>query len=174
MDQQLESILRNISLSKKWILEKLNKLSSIETLPSVLQEIIQQESSYNGHHQHLSIATSSHLGRSSTHNLTQIITYQIDEIGWNHFVSISEDFTLLKLSIEDDKSRLHSIDLTLSQDYPVSPPIVSLSAPFVVKLEWNPSLTLQYILDTIQTSLLRYSPYFDVSSQMIIFSCHHS
>jgi hypothetical protein len=139
----------------------------VESLPSVLLEIIQQESS------HTHLPTPANLSRNLTHNLTQIITHQIDEIGWNHFVSISEDFTLLKLSIQDDKSRFHSIDLTLSQDYPLSPPLISLSVPFAVKLDWNPSRTLQDILDTIQTSLLRYSSYFDVSLEMISLSFDH-
>jgi hypothetical protein len=160
VDQELEKFLRPLK-SKKWILEKLNKLSEVENLPILLQEIIQQE--------YPSQLFST--GKILTHNLTQIITHQIDEIGWDHFVSISEDFRILKLSIQDDKSRLHSIDLNLPPDYPLSPPVVSLSAPFVVKLDWNSSLTLQYVLDTIQTSLLRYSPYFDVN-QMILAHSH--
>jgi hypothetical protein len=143
--------------SKKWFLDKISKLLNVEDLPQLLDEVI-----------HRNPLESMDSGHFLQHNFPQTLIDNLDEIGWDHFVSINQDFTHLILSLQDDKRRSHLIDITLSQDYPLVPPVISLSLPFVVKLDWKPNHTLQYVVDTIQGHLSHYSNYFDVRSHFIL------
>jgi hypothetical protein len=143
--------------SKKWFLDKIYRLSNVEELPQLLSEIIIRNPLAK---------TINH--RTLLQNFPQTLTQNLDEIGWDHFVSINEDFTHLILSLQDEKQRSHLIELTLSHDYPLIPPLISLSLPFVIKLDWKPHYTLQYAVDTIQDQLSQYSNYFDVSNQTLL------
>lgn len=129
----------------------MEKLSHVSLLPEVLSEIIHSNSVSRLLPQ-----------RQTTHNYPQILIQNIDEIGWDHFMSISEDFSLLKLAVTDANDRLHSVELAIPSDFPLSPPSISVSAPFLIKLDWRSSSTLQDVLETVRGYMTQYSAYFDV------------
>ncbi len=137
------------AITKHWVIERIQRLLNVDELPGVLQEITR------------SISVEPELCQGC--HLPLIVTQHLDEIGWNHFVSISDDFRHLKLAVQDSKLRNHPVDVFLAEEYPLVAPTISLSTPFVINLDWKPHFTLRIVLEKISVLLSKFGPYFDVS-----------
>jgi hypothetical protein len=54
---------------------------------------------------------------------------ELEEIGWNNVSFVSEDFTSMQISLLDLGNRAHTVDITISANYPKQRPQVNLAFP---------------------------------------------
>lgn len=177
-DNNLIEEFKKLKNSKR-LYDDIRRLSNVYDLPSLLQEYFQTQfnsnNNNNNNNSNSNINTSNAsntmamtfsnnlMNHSIFHNLPKIIIQHIEEIGWNHFLGISEDFHTLQLVIQDEKNRNHLVDFTFTENFPLVAPIISISLPFVININWKAHFRLKNIIHTIHEYLQNYSSYFDVS-----------
>src|SRR5690606_21461521 len=79
-----------------------------------------------------------------------------DQLTW-----IDQNLTDLRLSFKDSNGRTHYIEISLSNQYPNSPPICSAELPEQVPIQWDPSFTLKDVLRQYREAVKQYTALWD-------------
>ncbi|KAK1292616.1 hypothetical protein QJS10_CPB17g02639 [Acorus calamus] len=62
---------------------------------------------------------------------------QIEEVGWEHLVNLSDDLSSVSFRISDEKRRSYIVEIGLPEDYPESAPSVTAEVPYICQLRWS-------------------------------------
>lgn len=149
VDNDLLDVLEPVA-SKKWFVDRITDIHNIDDLPAVIEDIILEMGSLNRPFHQI------------TRNTAQLVISEIDEIGWDRFSGITEDLRSLKLCLLDNSHRSHEIELSFEDDYPDTPPVVRVSAPFEVALDWTWKRSISHVVDCISRDLNTFASYFTV------------
>jgi hypothetical protein len=136
--------------SKKWFVERITDVNDIDDLPAVIEDIMRE------------IGSSNHIPHTPIRNSAQLIIGEIDILGWNCFAGISEDLRCLKLSLQDSSKRTHAVELYCPDDYPDTIPLIRLSVPFEVVVDWTWQRSISHVVNSIYRDLNAYGSYFTV------------
>ncbi|MCL7026219.1 hypothetical protein MKW94_005079 [Papaver nudicaule] len=85
-------------------------------------------------------------GGSSSSSFHGSVYSEIEEVGWEHLVHLSEDLTFMTFRILDKKGQSHIFEIYLPQSYPKCAPSVSADMPYVCKLKWSMTSRLKDIV----------------------------
>ncbi|KAG5177285.1 WD-repeat region-domain-containing protein [Tribonema minus] len=88
---------------------------------------------------------------------------EIDKVGWEHLVTISERLSHLQLRVSDAAGRHHVIGVTMPPDYPRTAPtcVADLPAPFA--LQWRAGQSsLADVLGQFRAALAPFLPLWEV------------
>ncbi|XP_058069631.1 uncharacterized protein LOC131218820 isoform X2 [Magnolia sinica] len=76
-------------------------------------------------------------GENLTDQRSSSSIQKIEEVGWEHLVSSSEDLASLTFCILDKKGKAHIMEIALPQNYPKCSPSVAADIPYVCELQWS-------------------------------------
>ena len=138
---------------KKWFVDRVSSVKNVDDLLVVVEEAV------------FEIGGSSNMESSQVESSPQIIMAEIDSIGWDKFVGISDDLRNLKIAVRDDMQRLHGVELSIPPDYPLTPPTIAVSVPFDITLDWSLRRDLVHLVDTVTVQINMHEAYFTVSVQ---------
>ncbi|KAK1268598.1 hypothetical protein QJS04_geneDACA022107 [Acorus gramineus] len=62
---------------------------------------------------------------------------QIEEVGWEHLVNLSDDLSSVSFRIPDKQRRSYIVEIGLPEDYPESAPSVTAEVPYICQLRWS-------------------------------------
>lgn len=105
---------------------------------------------------------SSHIGETK---LLQLLVSELDVIGWDKIVEVSDCFDFIKFSATDSKDRQHTFDIRFGVNFPLEAPIVTVSLPKKFYFHWpipNADSVLVALYSFVVTEILRYEEYFEV------------
>jgi E3 ubiquitin-protein ligase FANCL len=143
----------NIIKEKKWFIDHITHLDSIDRLPQFLQESLSAEP--------LSMED------NIVDNIPQVLISELDSIGWEHFVSVNQSMDVIKLKTSDKRGFEHQCEVHISQQYPLVPPVLTVDLPVSIHLsdcalENEDPYSFKQILSTVQTEIDKYDDLFTV------------
>jgi E3 ubiquitin-protein ligase FANCL len=147
---------------KKWFVDRLTHLDSIELLPLFLQESLASD------------PTLLHAQSQDAYvdNIPQLLIFELDSIGWEHFVNVNQTLDIIKLKTEDRLGFEHQFEVHILQHYPLVAPEITADLPVSIHLSTDPSAaaghehdepySFRQILHTVQTEINKYEDLFAV------------
>ncbi|XP_059624070.1 uncharacterized protein LOC132267041 isoform X8 [Cornus florida] len=78
---------------------------------------------------------------------------EIEEVGWEHLVRLSQDLKFLSFRILDKTGRVHIMEILLDKSYPKCPPSISADVPHIFNLEWSINSRLKDVVQQFQEHL---------------------
>ncbi|XP_059624064.1 uncharacterized protein LOC132267041 isoform X3 [Cornus florida] len=80
---------------------------------------------------------------------------EIEEVGWEHLVRLSQDLKFLSFRIfaRDKTGRVHIMEILLDKSYPKCPPSISADVPHIFNLEWSINSRLKDVVQQFQEHL---------------------
>ncbi|KAL8472833.1 hypothetical protein ACS0TY_029887 [Phlomoides rotata] len=83
-------------------------------------------------------------------SLCRRIYSEVEDVGWENLVKLTEDLTFLSFRVMDNKGRTHILELTLNKTYPRCPPSVSADVPYILSLEWSSNSRIRDAIQQFQ------------------------
>ncbi|XP_044510857.1 E3 ubiquitin-protein ligase FANCL isoform X2 [Mangifera indica] len=83
---------------------------------------------------------------ANSSEFSRAVYSEIEEVGWEHLVRLSEDLKFLSFRVLDKKGRVHHMEIQLDKSYPKSPPSISVDVPCVFNLKWSKNSRLKDLL----------------------------
>ena len=153
VDEKLEKRF-SLLTEKKWFVDELMQLDEVDLLPQVLLKALSREPSQKRQ-------------EVKVDNIPELLISEIDQIGWDHFVSVNHSLNVVKLKIKDDDGYDHTFDVEISQEYPFVPPILSVDIPVNIQLtagepESDKTFSFSHILRVVQREINNYRDLFKV------------
>lgn len=101
---------------------------------------------------------------------------ELDAIGWNHLLELSDDLSSLELETVDAAKRRHAIRLRLPAGYPTSePPVCFVDAPELFELVWEPpsdgNSMLKEVMQQFNAFVAKYQAFWDVLDDLDAKTC---
>lgn len=104
---------------------------------------------------------------------------ELDAIGWNHLLELSDDLRSVELQTHDAAKRVHAIRLSLPTEYPThDPPVCFVDAPEPLELVWDSqtaaasgSCMLKEVLQQFEAFLSTYQSFWDVLDDLDTKTC---
>uniref|UniRef100_K3X2N1 RING-type domain-containing protein n=1 Tax=Globisporangium ultimum (strain ATCC 200006 / CBS 805.95 / DAOM BR144) TaxID=431595 RepID=K3X2N1_GLOUD len=107
---------------------------------------------------------------------------ELDAIGWNHLLELSDDLRSLELQTHDAAKRKHAIRLQLPVEYPPrSAPVCFVDAPEPFELVWDPQEASAYgggccymlkeVLQQFDAFLSKFQSFWDVLDDLDTKTC---
>ena len=104
--------------------------------------------------------------------LSQLLMAELNVLGWEKVIDISDDFQKIKLQLIDLKGRKHSFEIEVSGNYPKDPPRVYADLPHPItlpsmlgenfnRLGERRDVNLSTIFKIVDNLVMRYQSYFD-------------
>lgn len=94
--------------------------------------------------EHLQQTQYTKLAQSSSFHRS--VYLEIEEIGWEHLLSLDEGLTYLRFRILDKQGRVHLLEIHLNELYPKCPPSISADVPYIFNLKWSRYSRLKDVL----------------------------
>ncbi|XP_031275254.1 E3 ubiquitin-protein ligase FANCL isoform X1 [Pistacia vera] len=94
-----------------------------------------------------------HRALANFSSFSRAVYSEIEEVGWEHLVRLSEDLKFLSFRVLDKKKRVHYIEIQLDKSYPKSPPSISVDVPCIFRLKWSRDSRLKDLLQQFQEHL---------------------
>ncbi|CAI9272448.1 unnamed protein product [Lactuca saligna] len=82
-----------------------------------------------------------------------VIHSEIEEIGWEHLVRLSEDLSFVTFRVIDKKERVHILEISFDKSYPNTPPSVSADVPYIFNLQWSKNSRLKDVVNQFKQHL---------------------
>jgi E3 ubiquitin-protein ligase FANCL len=132
---------------------RLAQSSSLSSFLNELKDIIKRAMCDN------SIATSEFKSLPPPAYYTRLIE-DIDTIGWQHVIEMSQDLRTIELQTQDTSGRKHTIRIICDATYPLQAPVCTVDAPEDFDLVWDPKKsTLQSILTQFEDFLMKFQEF---------------
>lgn len=105
---------------------------------------------------------------------------ELDAIGWNRLLELSDDLSSLELETVDAAKRKHAIRLKLPAEYPTSePPVCFVDAPEPFELVWEPAtgpspvngFMLKEVMQQFDAFVAKYQAFWDVLDDLDAKTC---
>ncbi|KAJ4714655.1 E3 ubiquitin-protein ligase FANCL-like [Melia azedarach] len=90
---------------------------------------------------------------ANSSSFSRSVYAEIEEVGWEHLVRLSEDLKSLSFRVVDKKGRVHCTEIQLDKNYPKSPPSISMDVPYIFSLKWSRKSRLKDLLQQLQEHL---------------------
>lgn len=94
--------------------------------------------------EHLQQTQYTKLAQSSSFHRS--VYLEIEEIGWEHLLSLDEGLTYLRFRILDKQGRVHLLEIHLNELYPKCLPSISADVPYIFNLKWSRYSRLKDVL----------------------------
>lgn len=99
---------------------------------------------------------------SSSSSFHRSVYSEIEEVGWEHLVHLSEDLTHMTFRILDKKGQSHIFEIYLPQSYPKCAPSISADVPYVCELKWSISSRLKDVVLQVREHLEKLQDFFSI------------
>lgn len=99
-------------------------------------------------------------------SLYRSIYSQIEEVGWQHLLSLEDDLSSLSFRIADKKGRIHILQITLPRDYPESSPSIAADVPYICELEWSKHSRLKGIVHRFNEHLEKLQEFWSTMDEI--------
>lgn len=83
---------------------------------------------------------------AGTSSFYRLVCSEIEDIGWEHLVKLSDDLSSLSFRIIDKKERVHVFEIHLDKSYPNSLPSIAADVPYLFDLKWFANSRLKDVL----------------------------
>ncbi|KAL9461184.1 hypothetical protein AB3S75_004227 [Citrus x aurantiifolia] len=90
---------------------------------------------------------------ANSSSFSRSVYSEIEEVGWEHLVRLSEDLKFLSFRVIDKKGRVHCMEIQLDKNYPRSPPSISADVPYIFNLKWSRKSRLKDLLQQFREHL---------------------
>ncbi|XP_040207086.1 E3 ubiquitin-protein ligase FANCL isoform X3 [Rana temporaria] len=90
----------------------------------------------------------------------------IDSLGWDKLVFVDNEFSTLKLKIEDSTTRAHVITVKLGARYPYKAPDCCIDLPVPFSVSWTPQSNLQDIYNQALSALESLKVFWDALDEV--------
>ncbi|XP_077342178.1 E3 ubiquitin-protein ligase FANCL [Lithobates pipiens] len=90
----------------------------------------------------------------------------IDSLGWDKLVFVDNEFSTLKLKIEDSTARAHVIIVKLGARYPYKAPDCCIDLPVPFSVSWTPQSNLQDIYNQALSALESLKVFWDALDEI--------
>ncbi|XP_018421805.1 PREDICTED: E3 ubiquitin-protein ligase FANCL [Nanorana parkeri] len=90
----------------------------------------------------------------------------IDNLGWDKLLFVDNEFSTLKLKIEDSTAREHVITVKLGARYPYKTPDCSIDLPVPFSVSWTPQSNLQDIVNQALSALEALKLFWDTLDEI--------
>lgn len=88
------------------------------------------------------------------------VTDEISRLGWSRIASINQQLTRVCVTCLDEAHRVHELELTLSEDYPRTPPSLLADLPLPLALpRWTALQDIRYAVTEFEYALHKYQAY---------------
>ncbi|KAI3886247.1 hypothetical protein MKW92_038798 [Papaver armeniacum] len=99
---------------------------------------------------------------SSSSSFHRSVYSEIEEVGWEHLVHLSEDLTYMTFRILDKKGQSHIFEIYLPQSYPKCAPSISADVPYVCELKWSMTSRLKDVVFQLREHLEKLQDFFSI------------
>ena len=149
VDHNLCDVLESVK-NKKWFICRISSIQDIDDLPVVIRDTIKE------------LGHTSDINCRTIEGNPELIMNEIDAVGWDHFVGVSDDLRTVRLCIRGGGKWSHEVELHIPENYPESAPTISLAAPFVVTVDWTKHRNMRNVVAAVEKDLLAHEAYFQV------------
>ncbi|XP_057976017.1 uncharacterized protein LOC131163418 isoform X4 [Malania oleifera] len=81
------------------------------------------------------------------------LNFLIEEVGWEHLLTLGEGLTFLTFKFLDKEGRVHVLEIHLDETYPKCPPSISADLPYLFNLKWSVNSRLKDVVQLFQEHL---------------------
>lgn len=98
--------------------------------------------------------------------------YEIENIGWDSLIFISQDLHKIQFKIQDSDKVNHIVEILLDSDYPLVAPKCSIVTPVPLELQWNPNhSTLNDVIAQCKKHLLKFQDFWKICDDIDSHTC---
>lgn len=125
-----------------------------------VRDIVEQSLNQDPEHDDVTPDQASHVALPPAVYYDKLLR-QISAIGWSHVSAIDQRMHSIDLSVTDDHLRTHTLHVTLSSDFPATPPKCVASLPEEFRPPWEKTQqTLASILQYFKEALAKFQDLF--------------
>ena len=144
----MKKLLQDVNINS--LKEKIKTLVSREDFILIIQSLVNEAEE-----------TSARIKKAES-DLSEVLMFELEQIGWERVVEVNENLTSIKLKEWDSTGRQHHYIISLSEGYPNIEPVVKVSLPNPLLIQWDSNSKLYSITQLIKNELKLYEVYFSV------------
>jgi E3 ubiquitin-protein ligase FANCL len=108
-----------------------------------------------------------HISSNTNARLILRVVQELSAIGWSHVNYLHPSLRQFHLQIADSTGRMHTMQLALGEDYPMTCPIIGADLPVPIKIQWYPQESnLSTLLTTLRQLLQKCEAYFAICEEL--------
>ncbi|XP_063774276.1 E3 ubiquitin-protein ligase FANCL isoform X1 [Pseudophryne corroboree] len=114
----------------------------------------------------VALKNTSSLDASPAPQYYSLLVKDIENLGWDKLLFVDNEFSTIKLKIEDSSGREHVILLRLGARYPYKAPDCSVDLPVPFSISWTPQSNLQDIYNQVLLTLESLKDFWDALDEI--------
>ncbi|XP_047315464.1 E3 ubiquitin-protein ligase FANCL isoform X2 [Impatiens glandulifera] len=83
---------------------------------------------------------------SSSSSFHSTVYKEIEEIGWENLLSLSEDLRLLSILIPDKRGKVYTLEILLDETHPKGQPSLAADVPHMFDVDWSKKSTIKDVV----------------------------
>ncbi|XP_015582593.2 E3 ubiquitin-protein ligase FANCL isoform X1 [Ricinus communis] len=117
--------------------------------------------------------------KASASSFYRSVYSEIEEIGWEHLVSMAGDLMSLSFRVfRDKKGRVHILEVQLDETHPRHPPSVSADVPYIFSVRWSMNSRLKDLMQQFHEHLEKLQEFWstleDIDNSLCVVDIHKS
>lgn len=91
---------------------------------------------------------------------------EIEEVGWEHLLSLEDDLSSVSFRVLDEKGRVHILEISLPQTYPQCSPSIAADVPYICEFEWSKNSKLKDIVQHFDEHLKKLQEFWSTMDEI--------
>lgn len=164
-DKELMDLMNTV-VKQKWFMTKFQGSIPLKDMVTDLERIAQDANEQRDRlmkHEHVIAHAESITDR------TGMIVDQITKVGWENIHDIADNMDSMVMKAKDSQGREHRFSVNMDSSFPKSMPLVNADLPEPINLNWVEGMSdmnLSVVLEKAQEQITKYTPLFDVLSDI--------